>query len=250
MSTEKTEGLVIRQTDWSESSRIVTLFTQDHGKISCVAKGARRLKGPFDAAIDLLSECRIVFIRKASSGLDILTEAQLIQRFQPSGHDLFTLYGGYYVAELLDALTEDYDSHPGLYLDSISTLNRLSKSQTPKLSIITFELAVLREIGQMPAIDICVSCDSPVQPNQTYGYWVSQGGLICGSCQQTQYRQNLLEPTTISHLQQLAADSASVDQLETSPQQISQLHTFTTSAISYVLGRRPKMFRYLAPPSQ
>lgn len=250
MSTEKTEGLVIRQTDWSESSRIVTFFTHDHGKISCVAKGARRLKGPFDAAIDLLSECRIVFIRKSSGGLDILTEAQLVQRFHPSGHDLFTLYGGYYVAELLDALTEEYDSHPELYLQSTNTLARLAKAQTSKLSIITFELAVLREIGQLPAIDVCVVCDSPIQANQSYAFWVSQSGLVCPNCQKSEYRRNLLDAGTISILHELATDASSIDRLQITSQQLTLLHHFSTSAISYVLGRRPKMYRYLAPPSQ
>ena len=56
MSTEKTEGVVIRQTDFSETSRIVTFYTRDWGRISVIAKGAKRLKGPFEAALDLLTE--------------------------------------------------------------------------------------------------------------------------------------------------------------------------------------------------
>src|ERR1043165_4338396 len=68
MSTQKAEALVIRQTDFSETSKVVTFFTREHGKISVIAKGARRLKGPFEAAIDLLTVCRIVFIRKSSGG--------------------------------------------------------------------------------------------------------------------------------------------------------------------------------------
>ena len=88
MSTEKTDAVVIRQADFSESSRVVTFFTREWGKVSMVAKGARRLKGPFEAALDLLTVSRIVFIRKLSTSLDILTEAQLITRFRPNGRDL------------------------------------------------------------------------------------------------------------------------------------------------------------------
>ena len=88
---EKTEAIVIRQADFSESSRVVTFFTRRFGKMSAVAKGAKRLKGPFDAALDLLTHCRIVFIRKSSSSLDILTEAQVIQRFRPESKDLDAL---------------------------------------------------------------------------------------------------------------------------------------------------------------
>ena len=101
MSAEKTEALVIRMADWSESSRVVTFFTRDFGQIATVAKGAKRLKGPFEIALDLLTVSQIVFLRKSSSGLDILTECQLVSRFKPKGKDLESLYAGYYVAELL-----------------------------------------------------------------------------------------------------------------------------------------------------
>ena len=112
MSSEKSDAIVIRQVDFSETSKVVTLFTRDMGKISAMAKGARRLKGPFDAALDLLAVCRIVFLRKSASSLDLLTEAQLIKRFRPNDRDLTRHYGGYYVAELLDSLTEAGDPHP------------------------------------------------------------------------------------------------------------------------------------------
>ena len=119
MSTEKTDAVVIRQADFSESSRVVTFFTRDWGKVSMVAKGGRRLKGPFEAALDLLTVSRIVFIRKLSNSLDILTEAQLVSRFRPNGRDLLSLYGGYYLAELLAGLIEEYDPHPVLLTKSL-----------------------------------------------------------------------------------------------------------------------------------
>src|SRR5579859_7002417 len=115
MSTEKSAAIVIRLADFSESSRVVTMFTREFGKVAVLAKGAKRLKGPFEAALDLLAVCQVVFIRKSTSGLDLLTEAQLQTRFKPSPGDLGCLYGGYYIAELLDALNEDYDPHPILF---------------------------------------------------------------------------------------------------------------------------------------
>ena len=53
-----------------------------------LAKGARRPKGPFESALDLLSLCRIVFLRKSSDALDLLTEARLERRFRVVGRDL------------------------------------------------------------------------------------------------------------------------------------------------------------------
>lgn len=128
MATEKTDALVIRLADFSESSRVVTLFTRDFGKVAALAKGAKRLKSAFEAALDLLSNCHVVFIRKSSSGLDLLTEAQLLKRFRPGRGDLTSLYCGYYVAELLAGLTEEYDPHPDLFDLAAQTLDRFESN--------------------------------------------------------------------------------------------------------------------------
>jgi len=82
MSTEKTEAIIIRQVDFSETSRVVTFYTREFGKVPLLAKGAKRLKGPFESGLDLLSICDIVFIRKSSGTLGILTESRLKNGFR------------------------------------------------------------------------------------------------------------------------------------------------------------------------
>ncbi|HEY2826636.1 MAG TPA: recombination protein O N-terminal domain-containing protein, partial [Pirellulales bacterium] len=72
MSSEKATALVLKVVEFSETSSIVTLFTSEFGKIQALAKGARRPKGPFESALDLLALCRIVFLRKSSGALDLL----------------------------------------------------------------------------------------------------------------------------------------------------------------------------------
>ncbi|MGL4465069.1 MAG: DNA repair protein RecO, partial [Planctomycetia bacterium] len=105
MPAERTEALVIRGVDFSETSRVLTLFTRDFGKLSVIAKGGRRLRGPFEVSLDLLSLCSISVIRKSSGGLDVLTEALLRERFTGLRDDLQKLYAAYFLAELLDATT-------------------------------------------------------------------------------------------------------------------------------------------------
>ncbi|MGE3314473.1 MAG: DNA repair protein RecO [Planctomycetaceae bacterium] len=247
MSIEKTEAIVIRQADFSESSRVVTFFSRDHGRISTVAKGAKRLKGPFEAALDLLAVCRIVFLRKSSSSLDILTEAQLAQRFRPNQRSLSSLYGGYYVAELLDSLTEEYDPHPVLYEEARNTLNLLSQEGETGLVILRFELIMLREIGQLPAFDFCVGCGEPLEKGP-FAFWVSQGGLICPRCQKEGLNRHGVDAGTVELLRALSTESnVLAERLAVSASQMQQMRTLLTSAISHVLGRRPKMLRYLQP---
>ena len=245
MSSEKTEALVIRMADWSESSRVVTFFTRDFGQISTVAKGAKRLKGPFETALDLLTVSRIVFLRKSSQGLDILTECQLVSRFKPNGRDLESLYAGYYVAELLSHLTEPYDPHPVLYQEAISTLNHLAEGIVPRLTLLRFELTTLREIGQLPALDHCVACSQPLAPDSSYALWLSQGGVICRNCQQEEYSQNRIPAGTVALLRKLSQADTDPSRLGVSDLQLKQMRQFVTSAVSHVFGRRPKMIRYI-----
>lgn len=252
MATEKTQAIVIRMADFSESSRVVTFFTRDWGKIATVAKGARRLKGPFEAALDLLSVCNIVFIRKSSAALDILTEAQLHKRFKPRARHLASLYAGYYVAELLDGLSEEYDSHPLLFDEAVLMLDRFATDADVHLAVLRFELVILREIGQIPEFDRCVSCGVPLvaDPAAATGrpwmFRVSQGGLICSECQGEAESSRTISAGTAAILRLLAGDSNQAWQrISASSGQLREMRAVVTSAISHALGRAPKMLRYL-----
>jgi DNA repair protein RecO (recombination protein O) len=131
MAAEKALALVVRGTDWSETSRITTLFTREFGKVRALAKGGRRLKSNFDVAFDLLTVCRVMFIRKGNGGLDLLTEARLEEQFPAFRQNLPALYAGYYVAELLADGTQDYDPHPPLFDAAVETLRLLGAASGP-----------------------------------------------------------------------------------------------------------------------
>src|SRR3954449_1567107 len=131
---EKALALVVRTTDWSEPSRIATLWTRELGKVRVLAKGGRRLKSNFESALDLLTVCSIVLLRKSSGGLDLLTEAQVVRRFPLLRRDLPALYAGYYIAELLSDWTEDYDPHPALFDAAVSALRDFG-SAGPRLGL-------------------------------------------------------------------------------------------------------------------
>ncbi len=246
MSAEKAEGLILRVTDFSETSRIVVLFTREFGKISALAKGGRRLKGPFESALDLLATCQIVFLRKHTSGLDLLTESKLVTRFHPQERDLVCLYAGYYVAELLLGLTEDYDPHLELYAAAQEALASFATTETTRLGILRFELVVLREIGQLPDFESCVACGTRLTDGRTFGFWVSQGGLICPDCQKEEYTQLSIHMGTAAVLRVISdEDEEAWRQLNLTPQQYKEAKHVTTTALTHILGKRPKMLKYL-----
>ncbi|MCA9036036.1 MAG: DNA repair protein RecO [Planctomycetaceae bacterium] len=251
MSSEKGEAVVLRQVDFSESSRVVTFFSREYGKFAALAKGAKRLKGPFDAALDLLSRCRVVFIRKSSGALSLLTEARLITRFRPSTPDLSRVYGGYYVAELIAGMTEDFDPAPSLYDLLVDTLEKLAgKDNNPSLILVHFEIALLREIGLLPNLFDCSVCGEVVPVDQNvrsgYAHWVSQGGLLCGNCRREEYAGTSVSAGSIAFLRTISeADVDPQDMPPPTSAQLAECHRFAVSAITQNLGRKPSTLRYI-----
>jgi DNA repair protein RecO (recombination protein O) len=241
----KADALVIRQADFSNTSRVVTFFTRECGKIAAIAKGAKRLKGPFDSALDLLAESRIVFLRK-SSALDILTEAKLVTRFRPNPANIGTFYAGCYIAELLAGLTEDNDPFPQLFDSAKRTLAELQESDDYQLPVLRFEIVMLREIGQLPVFDACINCGDEVDVRASYSFWVSQGGILCPNCQRQQYAQHQMQAGTVAMMKRLSESSDDFSsRVKPSAQQIREIRFTLTAAISGILGRKPKTLRYL-----
>ncbi|MCA9132791.1 MAG: DNA repair protein RecO, partial [Planctomycetales bacterium] len=159
MAAEQSEAIVLRVWPWSETSLIASLYTREFGKLSVLAKGARRPKSPFEAALDLLSICRVVFIPKAGDTLDLLTEAKLQQRFRAGSRDLLRLYAGYYVVELLDQLTDKGDPQPAIYDLAVASIHALAEPDAEVAAVVLrLELQMLRQAGHLPSWRYCGHC--------------------------------------------------------------------------------------------
>src|SRR5438094_690627 len=203
MPAEKATALVLRTTDYSETSKIATLWTREFGKVRVLAKGGRRLKSRFESALDLLTLCSIVLLRKSSGGLDLLTEAQVVKRFSQLRTNLQALYAGYYIAELLADWTEEYDPHPILFDEALQTLQALGTPATatgPRLA--RFEMVLLRELGYRPALDVCAACAGAL-PGQRLAFGPAAGGALCPACQPGQRDRRPLSPAAWLALRRL-----------------------------------------------
>lgn len=194
MSAEKTLAVILRAVDYSETSCVLTLLTQSHGKIAALAKGARRPKGPFFGAIDVLSLSQVVFLPRRAAHLDLLTEAKLQRRFRPCQWSLARLYAGYYVAELVLELTEPHESLPLLFAQVVQTLGDLQTPETDfayqpvSAIVLRFELRCLAALGHGLGLTHCCVCDREIeleaatQDQTRLHFSLLETSLICEAC--------------------------------------------------------------------
>jgi len=179
---ERTAALVIRLVPWSEASYVVELFTRRFGKVEAVAKGARRAKNPFDTAVELLAVSDAVLLRKRSEALDILAEAKLEFRFRPPGGRLENLYAAYYVAEMLQVLTEPEDAQPSLFDAAVAVLELWRRREINPWMVFRWETAALKLLGVQPSLAHCVECGQRVVPKTRVAFAPVHGGVVCDRC--------------------------------------------------------------------
>jgi len=250
MASEKSRAIILRVIEFSETSCIVTLFTRDFGKIGALAKGARRLKSPFESALDLLAVCRIVFLHKTSAALDLLTEAKLERRFRAGQRSLPRLYAGYYVAELLRDMTDMADPHPALFAAAEATLAALDTDAPVFTTVARFELATLHHLGHFPALTSCAACGSPIDFSGAgrIPFGVPAGGVLCSACRPGQRHVIGLTKPTLRAVQRLAQGDAEEDQeINATPAIRGEIRGLLNQYFQGLLGRSMRMHNYVSP---
>jgi DNA repair protein RecO (recombination protein O) len=246
MPAEKADAIVLRTVDWSETSVIATLFTREFGKVRGLAKGGRRLKGPFESALDVLALCRIVFLRKSSDALDLLTEAKLLRRFRPPRQSLPSLYAAYYVAELLDELTDDYDPHPDLFDLADETLAGLAAGESVVRRVLRFELAALGTLGHLPALEDCAECGAEVPATGRVAFGQLDGGVLCNRCRSGKRQVAMVAAGSLKSMALLAnAQGHAWQRLDLDPRSLGEARGVLNHYVCNLLGKRPKLHEYL-----
>ena len=144
---DTTVAILLRRTKLSDTSFIVTWFTEAHGKIKTVAKGARRPKSAFAGKLDLFFTAEIAFTRSKKSELHTLREVAL----QNSREGLRTEYRrvqlGAYFVELMELVTESDHAEPGLYDLLKRALDYLDANAATKKALLHFESELSRLLG-------------------------------------------------------------------------------------------------------
>jgi DNA repair protein RecO (recombination protein O) len=246
LSLERATGLILRTTDFSETSRIATIWTREFGKVRALAKGGRRLKSAFESGLDLLTLCSMVLLRKSSGSLDLLTEAQVLERFPALRTDLNALYAGYYVAELLGEWTEENDPHPALFEEAVDTLRTLGTGHVPTaLRLLRFEIVLLRELGYVPVLTECASCHRPLPAAGPLLVSAAAGGVCCGQCRVPYRGQAPLSQEGLQALR-LLADEANWPKAASSV--VPELRQVMNVYVCHLLGRKPRTMAYLGEP--
>ena len=150
----RTEAIALRSIRYGETSRIVTLFTREKGKIAVMARGALRPKSRFGSTLQPMSYMQAVLYWKASRQVQTLSESSHIRTFGDLHKNLAALAYGQRVVELVQALMQDEDENLLVFQLLIDVLDRLDRHPARAEHIFYyFQLRLAGILGFAPHID-------------------------------------------------------------------------------------------------
>ncbi len=142
----KTEAIVLKSMKYRDTSKIVTFYTKEYGKLNGIAKGARSAKNKFGSALEPLTHSMLVLYKKEHRDLHLISQCDAIDSFRNFTEDLDRMSIGLAVLELVNQLTHDEERKPALFpllLETLSALNSSTKNYETYLQAFRLRLAAL-----------------------------------------------------------------------------------------------------------
>ena len=249
MSNYSTPAILIRRVDYGDFDLILSFLTRDKGKISVIAKSAKRSKKRFGGILELFNPLDIVVSPGRGSGLSILKEASLIHPLDGIGTDILkTAYASYW-AELVNTWVEEGRKQPDTFDLLAYVLRELDSGDVSEevLSII-FQMRFLSLSGLCPNLSHCSGCQSEMEaaPRYKLNVDLARGGIVCDSCSPYESANRCLSKGTIKQLQWISNnDIVKAARIRFSTQALKEGLQFLESFVPYHLGKEPRSLKFL-----
>lgn len=248
MPLVKTTAIILRSRKWGDADRIVTFYAKALGKIRGVARGARRQKSRFGAALEPFTLCHLNLFEKSGDSLFRISHVDLVTSFQALREDLDLMASAARMVNVVTAVTPDGDPDPLLFDTLQQGLASLPLSEDPAFTALLFQIRLLGLTGFRPQTDHCVTCGK----TQLVGnpqFSPIAGGLVCLMCASRQrVRCVALSRGSLSFLHQaIRLAPALVTRLRATGQVRSEVEEAIEGYVTFVAGKRLPPVDFLSP---
>ncbi|NLX76119.1 MAG: DNA repair protein RecO [Clostridiaceae bacterium] len=179
MAYVKTRGMVVREVKVGDYDKILTVVTEDLGRISVSARGVRRSGNRCSAGTQIFSYCDWVLYKGKNTY--ILNSCEIINSFYEIRQDMTLLAHAAYMLQLIHDTS--YENQPAK--DRLTVLlhaleNLLQKNRTPSLVTRVFALKTVQLMGYVPIVSGCCLCETRETDNIYFSF--ERCGFVCEEC--------------------------------------------------------------------
>ncbi|MBI5324220.1 MAG: DNA repair protein RecO [Ignavibacteriae bacterium] len=151
----KTEAIVLKSIKYSDTSKIISLFSSDFGRITLIAKGARQTKSKFGAALEPMSVSNVCFYMKSTKDLYTLSGADNVLIFNNILNSLESIGCGMMILESVIQTLIEHETNKNLYVLLKNSLIKINNSKSDYFSIFCkFQLELSHNLGFSMKFDL------------------------------------------------------------------------------------------------
>lgn len=206
MALVSARALVLQSFPYSETSKILRLYTREHGLRSVIAKGAQRPRSRYGGLLEPFTEGVALFYMKEGRDLHTLSGWDLLRSRQALGRDLTGFAGASLLAEIVLRVGTE-EPHEALYealAESFDALVGAEEAARERIAVAGV-WRVVSLLGFAPQTEMCVGCGRALEPEEPVRFDVEGGGAVCPACRRT---GRVLDPVSRRELGELLADGA------------------------------------------
>ena len=179
-------AFILRAVNYKESDRILTLYTRSKGKISAIAKGARKSTKRFGGALQPFTvfETTITKTRRGSGNMFVVSDAALIHDNNGLSRDLTRLGVAGFLMELIREAAPEHEASEPLFDLGVTALRILSDDHAclPRHLALAAGMRILAQCGLAMSVGHCTACGRDVPPGKSVYFDALRGGVVCTPC--------------------------------------------------------------------
>lgn len=203
-----TEAIVLKSMKYRDTSKIVTLYTRNFGRLSVIAKGARARNNKFGSSLEPAMHVTAVLYKKEQRDLHLLSKCETGTRFRYIRGDLERLSIAMAVVELVHRVAHQEERNEGLFELLLSTLETIENAtKNPRNALYFFETKLCEILGFKPDLSVCMRCNRVLDEENVglpgIGLELHHGGVLCTSCTQHTRPVKIISPPVLRVLQRL-----------------------------------------------
>jgi DNA repair protein RecO (recombination protein O) len=224
-------GVVLRTIKLGEADRIVTVFTQGHGKVRAVAKAVRKTTSKFGARLEPTSHIALQCYRGRE--LDVVTQVETIEanRALREGYGLLT--HAVPMLEAVDQVAQEREPNPMMYRMLHGALRTLAMQRTRTVTP-AFFWKLLSIEGFHPYLDACARCNA--EDVALVAFDVGEGGMLCAPCARGGGRP--VSPEALDVLQRMLGGGLNGVLAEPAGRAVAEVERLAITALEHHIERR------------
>jgi DNA repair protein RecO (recombination protein O) len=241
MPIVSTEGFVLRSYKLGENDKIVVIYTRDFGKIRVVAKGARKQRSRFGAALEVFAYVRVIFHEKENRDLLVLDRAEILYSPFEKQTRLRTSYYLFYFAELIHEFYPDREKNLAGFRILLNVKRAIQNKQNLDFLARLVELQLLHSQGILSSVAFCSQCNRPFESLQERRYLGQGTEIFCKRCRREE--SVVLSTQIVKSIESF--EKGSKDWSKTLPgRTLEELGSLNHMLITRFLGKELQSYRF------